>query len=199
MDIGNAYDLGMAFYASLHKKTFNVYRPDYTRADSLETQIASSVKMRANTIGQQYAQKKYSGLDLYTVITGLRESLQEGDVIVETKARPNVPGMTIYSMNETEDIIASRTGRVGRLVKDINTSMYTNVRFDFFSKHNKGTPMHSDMAGSLYPGGVNVFIYPRSGVDVGWRLVDDQSRIWRIDAIEEMGYGLILDCSRDDS
>lgn len=199
MDAGYIYNLGMGFFASMHRKTFNVFRPDYTRADSLELPFASSINMRVNTIGQQYAQRKFGGLDLYTVITGLRECLQEGDVIVETCKQPNIPAITIYSMNEMEDVIAMRTGRIGRLTKDIDTVVYTHVRFDFTSKHSLGTALHPAMQGSLKPGGANICIHPRADVDLGWRFVDDTGAIWRIDEIEDSTHGMFFDCSRDDS
>lgn len=187
-------DAGLELVGDIGRNNlYIVMRPDY--ADSLtplET-VGSAPAHVEKAGGTAAAEPYFPGVPYLTVAISKRR-LQPGDMLFPTNSKNGtVPIVTILNWDDTKEMVAIRTNRVGRLTKSVKETLFENVYFDFFSTPAPDQPLNPDMLGSLPHDSQKAIMWTRSGVYTGHRLVDTTTGlVYDIQAVHGTGNLLIL-------
>ena len=151
-------------------ETCQILRPDYTVLDQTGAVEFNARKFRLSP-GSKFSEPTLSGISAYNCF-GNRSGMQAGDVIVPVEAGSNTPILTVSSIAPLKALSAFMTDQIGKITEDVNTDIFTNIRFTWLPINFPGSSLESQLAGSL---GVSVrkfAWFERAGLKRGMRLID---------------------------
>ena len=192
--LNEAWELaGDIFETSL----FEIRRPTYTSATSVESQRVVDASFRAEPWSAGPSDTKLPAD--YFQIYGQRSLFRRGDVFVPTNIDDDEsPILTISHKGRKKDCLAFRTNRLCSLGKGKNNIKFSNVRFDFYGASTATAPPIPDMEGSLEHGQQRAILWSREGIRVGWHFIDQSGQIYRIIGVTEKSGMMALSLKESD-
>jgi len=195
--------------------TYNVdiYRPDYTAADQTGTLVATNVSLRADTRSQQWAEPSLQG-GMYFDMFLNRKLVHIGDYVVPTGVSPTIAFstseiITICSIDGLKPCVGLLTDCIGKITDDVNTTLYSNVRWQWVSPGSPIPTANNRVIADAFPyDRRKAIMYRRQGQGLPYPLTKDMRLIetidglkswWRIVDILSTGNFTLIQCQEDNT
>jgi hypothetical protein len=146
---------------------FNIYRCNFNQVDQTPVLIGTQM-FSVKVGGSNFALSKIAGLTYFTV-TGNRNLILEGDILIPVSANSQFPPMTIMNFDNGLPIIAFKTARICNIVYSLNTgdTVYTNIYYDFISITTSQQGLIKDLSGALRIATKEIAMWTRPNVSPG--------------------------------
>lgn len=134
--------------ACLLGQPFNIYRPPYGLTVNQGPSFVGTIPLSVKPGGNRYAIPQIAGVNYFT-ITGDRSYFQPGDVIQPVNPNSTIPSITVLNYDVGLPCIGFRTSRLCTMTLDIDTSVYTNIYFDYIAMTTATHGLIEDLSGAL--------------------------------------------------
>lgn len=190
--LSRIYDSEMRRFAELAANAkYNVYRPDYASATTVETSVKLNTPARVDP-SNSWPEPLYP-CDNFSVFID-RRGIQPGDVLIPNP-NDNITRhtVTILNVDSKKEMNAFATDRIGTLTTSRKKPVYENVRFSVFGTPGSTSELNSDMEGSLPMGVTYAALWWRRGLAIGMHFIESpvdmdgeplgQDNVWQIEQI----------------
>ena len=182
----NRYNKMVAIEGS--ELNYDVYRPNYTAANQTGSLVVSNISVRVDTRAQQFAEPALQG-GMYFDIFLDRSIVQEGDIIIPTGLSPTassyLQAITIAQISGLKPCVGVFTDCLGSITEDVNTVIYSNVRWMWGSAGQPKAAATSGINSGLFPfDRRKAILYRREGIGLPVPLQKDMKLVETIDGLQ---------------